>query len=293
MYYIVYGFLWLVSLIPFRVLYIISDCIYGVVFYLFKYRRNVVMRNLSIAFPEKSDKERLKIAKQFYHNLVDAFLESIKFISISKKEIKKRSTADFELINELTAKGLNVHIMAGHQFNWEFGNLLAAMTLKAPFAGIYMPITNKHLNRIFYNFRKRYGTILISATDYKNNIDHPVFDSTYSFGLAADQNPGDPANGYWMDFFGKAVPFVTGPAKGAVKNNTAVVIVGFHKLKRGYYHFSTKLLTENGASFTPQKLTLLYKDELEAIIRKNPPNYLWSHRRWKFDWKPDYGKIIS
>jgi KDO2-lipid IV(A) lauroyltransferase len=251
------------------------------------------MKNLSIAFPEKSDKERLSIAKQFYHNLIDTFLESIKFITISKKEIEKRSSADFEMINELTDKGYNVHIMAGHQFNWEFGNLLGAMKLKAPFAGIYMPITNKHLNRIFYNFRKRYGTILISATEYKNNITHPVFNSTYSFGLAADQNPGDPSNGYWMDFFGKAVPFVTGPAKGAVKNNTAVVIIGFHKLKRGYYHFSTKLLTENGSSYTPQKLTLLYKNELEAIIRKDPSNYLWSHRRWKFEWKPEYGEIVT
>ncbi len=293
MYYVIYGFLWLISLIPFKILYVISDGIYGFVFYVFKYRRDVVTKNLLIAVPEKTEKERLKIAKQFYHNLIDTFLESIKFISISKKGIQKRSTADFEMINDLTDKGYNVHIMAGHQFNWEFGNLQASIILKVPFAGIYMPISNKHLNRIFYNFRKRYGTILISATEYKNNMAHPVFSSKYTFGLAADQNPGDPSNGYWMNFFGKPVPFVTGPAKGAVKNNTAVVIVGFHKLKRGYYHFSTKLLAENGSSFTPEKLTLLYKNELEAIIRKDPSNYLWSHRRWKFEWKPEYGNIIS
>ncbi len=293
MYYIVYGLLWLLSLIPFRLLYIISDVIYSIVFYVFKYRRDIVIKNLLIAFPEKTAKERLKISKQFYHNLIDTFLESIKFITISEKQIKKRSSCDFELINELSAKGYNVHIMAGHQFNWEFGNLLAAMSLDAPFVGIYMPIANKHLDRIFYNFRKRYGTILISATDFKNNISHDAFSKQYSLGLAADQNPGDPSNGYWMNFFGKPVPFVTGPAKGAVKNNTAVVIIGFYKLKRGYYHFSTKLLTENGSSFTPEKLTLLYKNSLEDIIKEDPANYLWSHRRWKFEWKPEYGKIIG
>lgn len=251
------------------------------------------MNNLSIAFPEKSEKERRQIAKKFYHNFIDAFIESIKFISISKKQILKRSTCEFDLINELSAKGYNVHIMAGHQFNWEFGNALAAMTLHAPFVGIYMPISNKSLDRIFYNFRKRYGTILISATEYKKNANHPAFSKPYTFGLAADQNPGDPAFAYWMNFFGKPAPFVNGPSKGAVKNNTAVVMVGFHKLKRGYYHFSNKLLAENGSSYSPEALTVIYKNALEEVIKADPSNYLWSHRRWKYEWKPQYGNIIE
>ncbi len=293
MYYLVYGFLWLFSLIPLRVLYILSDCIYGLIFYVFKYRKDVVMSNLFIAFPEKTEEERKQIAKKFYHNLIDAFIESVKFITISRKEIERRSNFEYELINNLTGKGYNVHIMAGHQFNWEFGNAMAAMKIKAAFIGIYMPISNKALNQIFFNFRKRYGTILISATEYKKNINHPAFSAQYTFGLAADQNPGDPSNGYWMNFFGKPVPFVSGPAKGAVKNNTAVVFARFHKIKRGYYKFSMKLLAENAEAYSPEKLTTFYRDALEEIIRQDPANYLWSHRRWKYDWKPEYGKIIE
>ncbi|MDZ4794580.1 MAG: lipid A biosynthesis acyltransferase [Bacteroidota bacterium] len=293
MYQVVHGFLWFVSLLPLRVLYFFGDCIYGLVFYFFKYRRDVVLKNLLIAFPEKTEKERRQIAKQFYHNFIDTFIESIKFISISKKQIQKRSTSNFEIINQLIAKGYNVHLMAGHQFNWEFGNAQAAMTLTAPFVGIYMPIANKSLDRIFYNFRKRYGTILISATEYKKNANHPAFSSQYTFGLAADQNPGDPAFAYWMNFFGKPVPFVTGPSKGAVKNNTGVVMVGFHKIKRGYYHFTAELLAENGSSFSPEQLTVLYKNALEKVIKSDPSNYLWSHRRWKYEWKPEYGPLIE
>ncbi len=251
------------------------------------------MSNLLIAFPEKTEKERTQIAKKFYHNFLDTFFESIKFISISKEQILKRSTCDFEVINNLVAKGYNVHIMAGHQFNWEFGNAQAAMKLTAPFVGIYMPISNKSLDRIFYNFRKRYGTILISATEFKKNADHPAFSSQYTFGLAADQNPGDPAFAYWMNFFGKPTPFVPGPAKGAVKNNTAVVMVGFHKKRRGYYHFSAKLLAENGSLFSPEQLTVMYKNALEEVIKEDPSNYLWSHRRWKYEWKPEYGPLLS
>jgi len=292
MYYIIKGFLWLVSLLPLRVLYFIGDGFYALVFYVFKYRRDVVMNNLAIAFPEKTGQERKKIAKQFYHNLIDTFIESIKFISISKKEIQKRSSGEFELINRLIDKGSNVHLMAGHQFNWEYANLLYSLNLKIPFVGVYMPIANKSLDRIFYQFREQFGTVLISAQDFKNKM-HAVFSKQYLLALAADQNPGDPANAYWVNFMGKPAPFVTGPAKGAVKYNTAVVMVGFQKIKRGYYRFTTTLLSEDGSKHTAEELTVLYKNALENIIRQDPANYLWSHRRWKYEWKPEYGKIIA
>ena len=101
MYYLVYGFLWLMSLLPFRVLYFFSDCIYVLVFYVFKYRRDVVINNLQIAFPEKTEKERRLIAKKFYHNLIDTFIESIKMISVSDKALEKKFTANWELINAI------------------------------------------------------------------------------------------------------------------------------------------------------------------------------------------------
>lgn len=292
MYYIIYGFLWLISKLPWRVIHFLADCFYGLFFYIIKYRRKIVMSNLAIVFPEKTEKERWRIAKGFYHNFIDTFLETIKFISITKEQVFKRSSGNFDLVNNLLAKGYNIHLMAGHQFNWEFVNGLFPLSIKAPFVAIYMPISNKHLERIFFNFRKRFGTVLIAAPDFKNKM-HRIFSSQYTFGLAADQNPGDPRNAYWMNFFGRPVPFVTGPAKGAVKNKTAVVMVGIQKIKRGYYQFNMKLLAENGSSFTPQELTILYRNALEDVVRKDPSNYLWSHRRFKYDWKPEYGEIIG
>lgn len=292
MYYIVYGLLWLLSLLPLRVLYFLGDCIYGLVFYIIKYRRTVVIDNLQHAFPEKTEKEILSIAKQFYHNFIDTFIEAIKLISSGKRFIKKHSIGEYELLNGLISEGKNIHIMAAHQFNWEFGNLLYAMHLKIPFVGIYMPVSNKALDKIFYNLRKRYGTILISAKDFKNTM-HSYFSKQYLLGLAADQNPGHPGNAYWMSFMGRLAPFVTGPARGAVKNNTAIVLVKFKKLKRGYYQFIPQLLVVEGSHYSPQQLTLLYKNELEKLIREDPANYLWSHRRWKYEYKPEYGEIVQ
>ena len=292
MYYIVYGFLYAFSLLPFRVLFLFSDLVYFILYYVTGYRKELVSSNLLIAFPEKTDKEREKIAKQFYLNFTDTIVETIKMISISRKELERRSQPDFQYVNQLIENGKNVHMMAGHQFNWEFAQLLYALNLKAPFVGIYMPVNNEIFDRIAYKFRSRYGTILISAKDFKNKM-HNVFSKQYILALAADQNPGSPVNAYWMNFFGKPAPFVTGPGKGAVKNNTAVVFVAFEKPKRGHYSFKVIPITENGASHTPEELTVIYKNILEETIRKNPSNYLWSHRRWRHEWKEGYAEILK
>ncbi len=292
MYYLVYSLLWLFSLLPFWIVYGISDLVYAIMYYIFGYRKEVVLRNLKIAFPEKTEKERKKIAKQFYHNMIDTFLESIKFITLSEKQLLKRSTGEFEILNNFIKQGKNIHIMAGHQFNWEYGNLIYSKNLNAPFIGIYMPLTNKILNKIFLDFRSRYGTILISATDFKTKKNE-IFDKQYVLGLAADQNPGNPTLSYWVNFFGKTVPFVTGPANSASKNNTAVVMVSFNKIKRGYYHFSAQTLAEEGAKYTPQQLTVLYKNALVETIKRDPTNYLWSHKRFKYEWKDGYSPIID
>lgn len=290
MYYIIYPLLYVVSLLPFFILYAISDFIALLLYHIIGYRKKVVMNNLTIAFPDKSKEERIRIAKKFYQYFTDTFIESLKFISISKKELLKRSTGSFDLINSLIDKGHNINLMAGHQFNWEFANLLYSIQLKIPFAGIYMPVENKIFNKIFLDIRGRYGTILISAPDFKNKM-HEVFKQQYLLALAADQNPSNPSTAYWLNFFGRPTPFSSGPEKGAIKNNAAVVYVGFNKLKRGHYNFTTTLLTEESATTTMGELTCLYRTILEKTIQQDPANYLWSHRRFKFEWKQDYENL--
>ena len=290
MYYIVYPLLYLVSLLPFFILYGISDFFAFLLYHVIKYRRDTVLSNQAIAFPEKTEKERIKIAKKFYQYFTDTMIESLKFISISKKQLLKRSTGTFEIINNLISKGYNINLMAGHQFNWEYANLLYAINLKIPFVGVYIPIKNKIFDKIFFDIRKRYGTVLVGASDFKNKM-HDVFKNQYMLGLAADQNPGASTSGYWLNFFGRPTPFVNGPEKGAVKNNAAVVFVAFKKVKRGHYHFEATLLTEQSAGTKTGELTCMYRDVLEKTVREDPANYLWSHRRFKFEWKAEYKNL--
>jgi len=292
MYYIIYPLLWLISLLPFRVLYVFSDAIYFLVFHVFAYRKAVVLSNLRIAFPDKTDAERIVIAKQFYQNMIDTFVESIKFITLSKKQALQRSSANFEVLDQALSTGKPVFAFGCHQFNWEYVNILFPQHLNVPFIGVYMPIANRAFDRIFYDFRKRYGTVLVPATQFKNQREE-LLKGQYVLALAADQNPGHPANAYWLQFFGKPAPFVTGPAKGAIKADAIVVMAEMQRLKRGHYHFAMRILTESANSFEPAQLAALYRNELERVIRQDPANYLWSHRRWKYDWKPEYGELMG
>jgi KDO2-lipid IV(A) lauroyltransferase len=163
------------------------------------------------------------------------------------------------------------------------------MTL--PFLGVYQPITNKFFNELFKKIRSRNGTVLIPANDFKNNF-LPHNDKQYVLALVADQNPGNPAKAWWVNFFGKAAPFVMGPENAARQRDTAVLFANFYKVKRGLYSFSVEKFTDNPADLAPGELTQRYIKYIEDKTRERPANYLWSHRRWKHQYKPEYANQV-
>ena len=286
MYFFWYSILWLASRIPFFVLYPASSGLAFLLHRVLRYRKNVVMENLAIAFPEKCVEERKGIAGQFYLNLTDTFIESIKMISMSKSGFLRRCETDFSTINELVRKGKSIQLMAGHQMNWEYANWIIALNVQTSFIGIYQPIGNKSIDRIFYTMRERFGTRLISTRAFKTKA-HSLFDQQYAIGLAADQNT-NPDKGVWQYFFTKPAPFIGGPEKNAIRKNTAVVFVYIRKISRGKYRLVTEYAIEDAAHTQPGELTRLYRSTLEKIIREEPHNYLWSHRRWRHEYRPQY-----
>ena len=293
MYYLVYGILYLVSLLPFFILYRISDFAFFLIYYVSGYRKSVVLNNLHIAFPEKRDEELKGIIRKFYLNLTDTFIETIKLMSISKKSLDKRGIVDFEVINKLLEKGLTLQIHSGHQMNWEYAHLVFAKKATVPWVGVYMQISNPLMNKLFLKIRSRFNAKMIAARDFTRSI-RSFYGTQHMLALIGDQNPGYPKNAQWLYFFTKPAPFLASPEKGAIRNKTAVVFVNFIKIKRGYYRFMPQLITENAANFKVGELTLMYRDFLETCIRAQPDNYLWSHRRWKFNYEEElYDKWID
>ena len=289
MYYLLYGLLYIISLLPFFVLYAVSDFLFFILFYFIGYRKKIVFDNITIAFPEKNDKEINKIAKQFYKNLVDNFIETIKFLSISEKQFINRGSINFDDAKKLVDKGLNIQFHSGHQMNWEYASLAISRELTIPWLAVYMKISARPVDRLFLKIRSRFGATMVEKDKY-SNVMPALMKNQYALGLIADQNPSFERNGYWLNFFSKPAPFLIGPEKGAMRYKTAVVFVNIKKVKRGYYYFDCKVITEDGSQFKNGELTRMYRDFLEVGIQEDPSNYLWSHRRWKNEWNNSYQK---
>jgi Kdo2-lipid IVA lauroyltransferase/acyltransferase len=292
MYYLVFALLWLLSLLPMRVLYIISDGCYGLMYYVFRYRKKIVLQNLRQAFPEKTEKERVLIAKRFYKTLVDSFLETIKLFSTGKKFIQRHFTSDYTVFEQLHKQGKSFQMHAAHQFNWEWINHHMSMHLPLPLVAVYMPLSSRVFERLFVKLRTRYGTVLLPATDMKNQF-ITWRNRGHVLGLVADQNPGHPGNSYWFNFYGKPTPFIKGPERYAREKQIPVVFTSSRKIKRGYYVLEHRLVTENAAGLPETELTRLFVQHLAGIFETQPENWLWSHRRWKWDWKEEYGPVLD
>jgi Kdo2-lipid IVA lauroyltransferase/acyltransferase len=291
MYYVAYGLLYLLSLLPLWLLYPLSDGLSFLLYHLIKYRRTVVLTNLQIAFPEKTDGERTAIAKRFYRNFVDNFIETIKLLSASRSFISKRFVLDNpELLDEFYRSGRKCQLHLGHTFNWEFGNIAMPLSTRYPFLVAYMPIENKTFERLFLHLRGRTGTILLPATRMQRAI-LPYRNKQYLLTLVADQAPPLSDKAYWLNFFGRPTAFIRGPERGARIADIPVVFARFYKTSRGCYHVHFSVGADHPAALPEGELTRRYARFLENAINQDPDLWLWSHKRWKSEWKEEFSKL--
>lgn len=283
MYYLVFGLFYLISLLPFFILYGIADFFFVIAYFVIGYRKDVVMSNLRHAFPEKSEKELQTIARKFYRNFIDNWVETIKLLSISKAGLNRRVTGNFEVFQQLYATGKAVQVNLGHFFNWEFMTLHAGINQPYTFLTVYLPQSSEIMNRLIMYIRARWGNPQLPSTDMARAI-IPWRKKQYLLALGSDQRPATPDNGYWLYFLNRPAVFVKGPEKLARIQNVPVAMMTTTKPKRGHYHFDYFMLAEDPKALPDGELMRLYVKHLEENIRLQPEIYLWSHRRWKHQW---------
>lgn len=286
MYYLIYGPLYLLSLLPLKLLYVLSDVLSFLIFRVFGYRRKVIETNLEIAFPEKTIAERKTIAGKFHRNFTDTFVETIKSLSAPKSFYDNHCNTDFSIFDKLAAENKSCQFHACHQFNWEWISLYWSIHFKQPLAVVYMPISSKPLDRLFYKLRTKFGAIYLAATSRSALLSWRK--KTHCLVLIADQKPASAGSSYWLNFFGKPTAFITGPEKNAVLKKCPVVFGRAIKTGRGKYTSFLELACEDASLLKRGELTVMYRDFIEQAIRLQPDMYLWSHKRFKFEWQEGY-----
>ncbi len=280
LYYLVYFFLYLLSLLPLWFLYGVADVLYWILYRLLGYRKAVVYENLTRSFPEKEKAEIATITKAYYHNVCDSIVETIKLMSISKQELSKRMTCNWEIFGSMTAQNRNGQAFMSHQFNWEWATVICNWHVPRRFTGIYMPLTNAVFDRLLFTIRSRAGMKLIRVHDMQRDMGSLQSDELL-WGFIADQNPSDPKRVSWNDFMNRKTAFFKGPEFVARRYNNLVYFGEIVKIKRGYYEIKMKLAFEQPRETKEGEITEAYVRFLEDSIKRQPANWVWSHRRWK------------
>jgi KDO2-lipid IV(A) lauroyltransferase len=272
----------LFSKLPFPVLYFISDLLFYISFYLVRYRRKLVRKNLAHSFPEKTKSERQRIEKEFFRNLCDYAVESLKLLTISREELARRMVyRDFRLISGYQAKHQSVIMLASHTFNWEW--LLAAGTLYLPVAVdfVYQPQNNRAVDRFSRITRTRFGAYPIP----REKVARESFkrkDILRGIAIVADQYPGlKKDKKYITQFLNQKTAFFYGANQLAVLMQYPVIYAEVRKIKRGYYETVLVRISEPPYDQQSEAILSNYVPAVEKLIRERPSEWLWSHNRWK------------
>lgn len=287
-YILVYPIIWLISILPFKLLYLLSDGISFLFYYVIGYRKELVLNNLRVALPQKTTKELKKIRRKFYRHFVDIFMEMIKSFTISKKSLNKHYTyTNIELFDELYKNGKSTILIGSHYGNWEW---IISMNSFVNYKGyaVYAKISNNYFNNKILKSREKFGVNFIQTykiipeikNNYKNNIQS-------MYGFLSDQSPMLQKTHYWSDFFGVRVPIHTGAEMLAKKYDLNVVFLETRKVKRGHYETTFKLITETPQEYKDFELTDLFLRNTENLIKEAPEFYFWTHNRFKHKDKYD------
>lgn len=280
MYYLLLALLYPVSLLPLWMLYGVSNLAFRIIYDLMGYRKEVVRDNMRHAFPEKSAEEIEAIMKRFYKGFCDQWIETLKLVSISRRQLKRRTSCNWEELQKLHAEGRNGYILTGHIFNWEWAN--AAIALYAPqhYACVYLPLSSKGFDRLMRRIRTRTGARMISMKALKGGFKE-LQGGPYLLSLAADQNPAVVETAEWISFMHRDAPFFRGPDQMPRRAKAAVLLGGIRRVKRGHYEFSLTRIADDASTLEAGVILREYVRNLERQLEAQPDNYLWSHRRWK------------
>lgn len=281
-YILIYPLIVFISILPFRILYLVSDFFFLIIYYVLGYRKKTVMGNLKIAFPEKSDAELKKIMKEFYHHFLDVFMEMIKTFTISNEEILKRfKLTNQEELDAFMARNDNVLLMSSHYANFEW---LFSLNLRIKHQGFaaYKKVKNKYMNNFIVRSRSRFNSNLVPTKELIVTLGENDSKGIHCvYGMLCDQSPKLLKTYHWSNFFGVQVPVITGTEMLAKKYNYAVMYIETTKVKRGFYETKMGILSENPREVPDFEITDLFMKKLEAQIRKNPAYYFWTHKRFK------------
>jgi len=281
---LVYPLIWFLSKLPFRVLYVISDLVFFILYYIVGYRKDVVRFNLKTAFPTMDEVTLKKTEKRFYHHFCDLFIEVIKTLSISEQTLRDRYLfTNIEVLQKYIDKDQPVLVTMGHYASYEWIFALATI-IKDPGFAIYKKIKNPYFDKMIRDIRSKWNSILVPNKVAREKIKEVLqtHEGFTMFGFIMDQSPSNPKRKHFSNFLGVSTPFFTGVEKLSKQYNLPVLFLGTTRVKRGYYSSTFSVLADSPKQHPDFAITDAYASILTKLIHQDPSYYFWTHKRFKF-----------
>ncbi len=287
---IVYSPLWLLlhaaALLPLKVLYVLSDVLAWAASDIIRYRRRLIEANLEAAFPEKSAAERHDIMHRFYRNFTDVFVETVKLLHISDKEMRERMVFEgCEQFDKIIKEGRSIGVYCSHFGNWEWITSITLWSINADnveYSQVYRPLRNLWFDRFWFGLRKRFHSVSIP----KNGVLRALLSLRRSGGLfitgfISDQKPSHNDGDHSIDFLNQSTPFISGTELLLRKLKAAAFYADVERTSRGHYHATIRPIADDVSTTADNAVTDAYAHMLEQTIRRQPDAWLWSHNRWR------------
>lgn len=277
-----YPLLILISFLPFRLLYVLSDIVFVFVYYVFGYRKKVVQANLLLAFPDYTDRRRKEIEIKFYKHMCDMFLEMMKTMSISQQEMEERFVfKNLDVYLDLEKKGKSIAMMMAHYASYEWAILMNTKISFGAFA-IYKRLSNPYFDKLIRKIRSNFKTRLIHTRESVGVIERNEIQKNKGlYGFISDQSPRSRGKRHLGLFMGIEVPVFTGAEMLAKRFDMNVIYLKVTKVKRGFYEAEIEILAEDVKNVADYQITDLFLKKVESQIIEAPEYYLWTHKRWK------------
>jgi KDO2-lipid IV(A) lauroyltransferase len=284
--------IWLVTLLPLPVLFVISDLIFFLLYFVVRYRRKVVFSNLERSFPEKPAREIKEIARKFYRHLTDSFIELVYPLNMSEKEHRRRyHFRNPDLLDGLYRQERDILLLMSHYGNWEWLSLLPRITDYTCLA-IYKSLQNKRFDKFVLGLRSKYGVVGVRMeSTLRSLIRYDQAKERVILYSLADQRPQWSNIRYWARFMNQDSPVLAGTEKLSRRFNMAVVFMKVNKMKRGCYEIDFVPVSMEPDKEAVFAMTRKYFDFVENQVREEPAYYLWSHNRWKYDRQPERNPV--
>ena len=282
-YIFLYPIFYFISILPFRILYFLSDILYVLIYKLAGYRKKTVRENIWLCLPHLSVAERRKIEKKFYKHFCDTLVEMVKTMTISDSELKKRFTFDnIELVNKIEAQGKSIALICGHYASYEWLLVMNKYLTTHKGFGVYKTIRNKYFDRLVRRIRGRFDAELIDTRSTIPVMRKNMREGTLGYyGFLSDQSPKRDSAIYWTKFFGMEVPVHVGAEMLSKKLGLTIMFVKGSKIKRGYYKAEFIEYPHDPKTIPNFEITDEFLRLLELQILEAPEYYLWTHKRFK------------